>query len=77
MVLQRFRHSCVTEHACTDTYYKVQETSFNILSEPIMENNLTKNIYTHIPTWKTPGTAGGSDGKESACSVGDLGLIPG
>ena len=42
-----------------------------------MEKNLKKNIYTHIHTLKTPGTAGGSDGKESACSVGDLGLIPG
>ena len=30
-------------------------------------------IYIHI----YPGFPGDSDGKESACSVGDLGLIPG
>ena len=30
-----------------------------------------------IPYLKSLGFPGGSDGKESACSVGDLGLIPG
>ena len=27
--------------------------------------------------WVTEGFPGGSDGKESACNAGDLGLIPG
>ena len=34
---------------------------------------LYEKNYTHI----TLGFPGGSDGKESACNVGDLGLIPG
>ena len=37
-------------------------------------NILTWDIYTYIPYM---GFAGGSDGKESACSAGDLGSIPG
>ena len=28
-------------------------------------------------TWVTEGFPGGSDGKESTCNAGDLGLIPG
>ena len=32
-------------------------------------------IYVHIYIYM--GFPGGSDGKESACNVGDLGLIPG
>jgi len=32
-------------------------------------------IYTHIPTPGFLGFPGGSDGKESACNVGNLGSI--
>ena len=32
-------------------------------------------IHTHTHT-HTPGFQGGSDGKESACNVGNLGSIP-
>ena len=32
------------------------------------------SLYFLVCRWLVPG---GSDGKESACSVGDLGLIPG
>ena len=35
---------------------------------------LEKGMATHS---STHGVHGGSDGKESACNVGDLGLIPG
>ena len=31
-------------------------------------------MYVHIHIWGFPG---GSDGKETACNVGDLGSIPG
>ena len=34
-------------------------------------------MYLEITTSQVQGFPGGSDGKESACSVGDLGLIPG
>ena len=34
-------------------------------------------IYIHIYTHTHMGFLGGSDGKESTCNVGDLGLIPG
>ena len=30
-----------------------------------------------LPTWRSGGFPGGSDGKESACNAGDLGSIPG
>ena len=33
------------------------------------------HIYTHIPTPEFLGFPGGSDGKESACNVGNLGSI--
>ena len=38
------------------------------------EDPLEKGQATHS---NVMGTAGGSDGKESACNVGDLGSIPG
>ena len=36
-------------------------------------------IYCNLIKWclKDLGSPGGSDGKESSCNVGDLGLIPG
>ena len=34
-------------------------------------------IYTHTHTHTYGLSFGGSDGKESTCNVGDLGLIPG
>ena len=34
-------------------------------------------FFTSIATWGGGGFPGGLDGKESVCSVGDLGLIPG
>ena len=37
--------------------------------------NLWKNIQVY--SYFTQGFSGGSDGKESACNAGDLGLIPG
>ena len=37
--------------------------------DPLRRNRLPTSVYKDFP--------GGSDGKESACSTGDLGLIPG
>ena len=39
--------------------------------------NLAKYINTYTYTHKHTQLPGSSDGKESACSAGDLGLIPG
>ena len=35
------------------------------------------NIYSYYLIYNSLGFPGGSDGKESACTVGDPGLIPG
>ena len=34
-------------------------------------------MFTEVMTQRHMGFPGGSDGKESACNAGDLGLIPG
>ena len=36
-----------------------------------------RGLCQSFPSCPSEGTDGGSDGKESACNVGDLGLIPG
>ena len=41
---------------------------------------ISQGIYLfiiHISTWEGVGVPGGSDGKASACTGGDLGSIPG
>ena len=55
-----------------------------VKNTPVMQETLVRFLGQVIP-WRryrlpTPvflGFPGGSDGKESACNVGDLGLIPG
>ena len=50
-----------------------------------MEKNLKREFYIYmcvcvcvcICIYKTGGFPGGSDGKESTCNAGDLGLTPG
>ena len=37
--------------------------------------SISATLYKN--TWLMPGNTDGSDGKESACNVGDLGSIPG
>ena len=49
----------------------MQETLVGFLDR---EDLLEKGQATHFSIWGFPG---GSDGKESACSVGDLVSIPG
>ena len=34
-------------------------------------------LVSGVKLWLLGGFPGGSDGKESACNVGDLGLVPG
>ena len=40
---------------------------------PLLFNTLSKFVIDFLPKY----FPGGSDGKESACNMGDLGLIPG
>ena len=49
---------------------------------PAMQETLVQFLGGEVPLDKLPipvflGFPGGSDGKESTCNVGDLGLIPG
>ena len=46
---------------------------------PVMQETPVRFLgqEDRLPTPVFMGFPGGSDGKESACSVGDLGLIPG
>ena len=56
--------------------------SFNVYYLIFYKKEVSLSIYlpTYLPTYLLsiyPGFLGGSDGKESACNVGDLGSIPG
>ena len=51
-----------------------KESSCNSVLIPGLERSLEKGWATHSSILGLPG---GSDGKESTCNAGDLGLIPG
>ena len=77
-VLNRF--SCVQLFATLWTLWSPPGSSVHgTLQAKVLEWGAIAFSLTmfKIPYLKSLGFPGGSDGKESACSVGDLGLIPG
>ena len=69
------RHS-FNEHLSIKNITKDKEGHYIMIKGSIRKEDITiVNIYA--PNIGAPEAPGGSDGKESACIVGDMGLIPG
>ena len=72
---------CVYDYACI--CYSYMHTNFTVHQSRLLGRKATQCIKEQrhvLPTKfcivKAVGFPGGSDGKESACNAGDLGLIP-
>ena len=70
-----FRGSVAMGDPIKNLYFMPLLPWWHLLSEQRNSNNSNRNIK-HSQSY-TLGFPGGSDGKESACSVGDVGSIPG
>ena len=56
---------------------KIPHTTVGLHNELLCQGNYEADLLITLYLACYLGFPGGSDGKESACNVGDLGLIPG